>query len=348
MDYYEELGLNRSASDEQIRGVYKTLVRLLHPDGQTDEFARGIAEQQLKRLNGIVEILLHPAKRRRYDLSLEMPHAPFYPAFAPPMVITRRLTPLSALLLFGAGAVVAAGIEYAWNSGSQSPAATQNAFRADDGGRPTPSVNPVALVPATPSMPANRAHARSYPTGPVGAPPPRRIKPSPPVLLSSVSMRRFDVPQMVQAQTTVPTPTPESVLQPTPSPTPLDKLSQAAAMLNGAWLYAPQVDAPSSGMYAPEYVELYSKVAGGVVSGRFRSRYYVTNQPLSPEVNFVFRGPLSPSGLSGEWVAPDGSRGTIDLRLLPSGVLEVKWVRTTAGTERTLAYGKAILVKEMQ
>lgn len=119
-------------------------------------------------------------------------------------------------------------------------------------------------------------------------------------------------------------------------------------MLNGAWLYAPQVDAPSAGMYAPEYVELYSKVAGGVVSGRFRSRYYVTNQPLSPEVNFVFRGPLSPSGLSGEWVAPDGSRGTIDLRLLPSGVLEVKWVRTTAGTERTLAYGKAILVKEMQ
>jgi len=347
MDYYEELGLSRSASDDQIRGVYKTLVRLLHPDGQSDETARGIAEQQLKRLNGMVETLLNPAKRRRYDLSLEIPQSAFHPVFGPPVVISRRLTPISAVLLFGAGAVVAAGIEYAWTAGSQSPAAAQTAFRVDYDRQPTPSLNPVRLAPVVPPMAAAMGPARRRPSEPVYALPPRHLNPTPPLVLAA-STRRSDFPEMLQAQTTVPTPTPESILQPTPSPTPLDKLSQAAATLSGAWLYAPQVDAPSAGLYAPEYVELYSKVAGGLVSGRFRSRYYVTNQPLSPEVNFVFRGPLSPSGLSGEWVAPDGSRGTIDLRLLPSGVLEVKWVRTTAGTERTLAYGKAILVKEMQ
>src|SRR5580700_6302662 len=32
MDYYEELGIDRSASPEEIRQAYKHLVRLLHPD----------------------------------------------------------------------------------------------------------------------------------------------------------------------------------------------------------------------------------------------------------------------------------------------------------------------------
>ena len=37
MDHYEELGLDRSASPEEIRQAYKRLVRLLHPDRCSDE-----------------------------------------------------------------------------------------------------------------------------------------------------------------------------------------------------------------------------------------------------------------------------------------------------------------------
>jgi len=32
MNYYEELGLSRAATTEQVRQAYRNLVRLLHPD----------------------------------------------------------------------------------------------------------------------------------------------------------------------------------------------------------------------------------------------------------------------------------------------------------------------------
>jgi curved DNA-binding protein CbpA len=49
MTYYEELGLGQDATVEQIRQAHRKLARILHPDQQTDEVLRRLAEIQMKR-----------------------------------------------------------------------------------------------------------------------------------------------------------------------------------------------------------------------------------------------------------------------------------------------------------
>jgi DnaJ-class molecular chaperone len=69
--YYEELGVERTASAEEIRRAFRKLAQLLHRDQHQDEALRRICERQMARLNGIAEILGDPEQRREYDLGLE-------------------------------------------------------------------------------------------------------------------------------------------------------------------------------------------------------------------------------------------------------------------------------------
>jgi curved DNA-binding protein len=62
-DYYETLGVDRSASQEKIHDAYRKLARKYHPDvNQSDE-----AEQKFKEINEAYEVLKDPEKRRKYD-----------------------------------------------------------------------------------------------------------------------------------------------------------------------------------------------------------------------------------------------------------------------------------------
>jgi hypothetical protein len=70
MDYYEELGLKRTASVKEIRHAYKIMARLVHPDGQADGQVREMAERQMRRLNQILAILSDEQARRDYDAEL--------------------------------------------------------------------------------------------------------------------------------------------------------------------------------------------------------------------------------------------------------------------------------------
>lgn len=63
-DYYEILGVKRSATDEQIRQAYRKLARKHHPDLNPGD--KG-AEERFKELNEANEVLSDSEKRKRYD-----------------------------------------------------------------------------------------------------------------------------------------------------------------------------------------------------------------------------------------------------------------------------------------
>ncbi len=69
-DYYEVLGVDRNATEDVIRHVYRRLAQAYHPDVMPDNEA-GVA--RLKLINAAYDTLADPDKRRRYDARLGVP-----------------------------------------------------------------------------------------------------------------------------------------------------------------------------------------------------------------------------------------------------------------------------------
>ncbi len=63
-DYYEVLGLNRDASEEDIKKAYRRLAMKFHPDRNPDNPK---AEEQFKEAKEAYEVLTEPQKRAAYD-----------------------------------------------------------------------------------------------------------------------------------------------------------------------------------------------------------------------------------------------------------------------------------------
>ena len=63
-DYYEILGLNKDASEDEIKKAYRSLAKKYHPDLNPDNKE---AEAKFKEANAAYEILSDPEKRSRYD-----------------------------------------------------------------------------------------------------------------------------------------------------------------------------------------------------------------------------------------------------------------------------------------
>src|SRR5688572_12909417 len=63
-DYYEVLGVSRTASDEEIKKAFRKLARQYHPDVAKDKKS---AEAKFKEINEAYEVLSDPEKRKRYD-----------------------------------------------------------------------------------------------------------------------------------------------------------------------------------------------------------------------------------------------------------------------------------------
>jgi molecular chaperone DnaJ len=62
-DYYKTLGVDRKASQEEIKRAYRKLARSYHPD--TNKQAG--AEERFKRVSEAYDVLGDPEKRKRYD-----------------------------------------------------------------------------------------------------------------------------------------------------------------------------------------------------------------------------------------------------------------------------------------
>lgn len=72
-DYYEVLGVPKTASDEEIKSAFRKMAKQYHPDLHPDDKE---AEAKFKEINEAYEVLSNPDKRSKYD---QFGHAAFDP-----------------------------------------------------------------------------------------------------------------------------------------------------------------------------------------------------------------------------------------------------------------------------
>ena len=75
-DYYEVLGVERNATEEEVKRAYRKLAVKFHPDKNPDD---PHAEEKFKELGEAYDVLMDPDKRAAYD---RFGHAAFAPGSA--------------------------------------------------------------------------------------------------------------------------------------------------------------------------------------------------------------------------------------------------------------------------
>jgi DnaJ-like protein len=312
MDYYQELGITRTASVEEIRRSYKRLARLIHPDRCGYDSARTDAEQQMKRLNAIKATLLDPMARLRYDLELS-------DSFA----LSQRPTPAPKSRFWPAwGAILAAALALGCAYLKVEPRS-----EAKSSARPVPQ--PAAPIAIPRKMRQPRPQQIAY----------RAVVPPPAPLLEATPR----ISPVISAEPLIefePIPVVKEVVPPPPAAT--------DSTLAGDWLFVAPRHTGTFGLYPPEYIELRITESSGVLRGRYRARYRVADRAISPNVAFQFETRREAAGFENlPWAGLGNARGQVNLRLLPAGALEVSWLAEQMGTELGLISGTATLVRKL-
>ena len=62
-DYYKTLGVDKKASQDEIKKAYRKLARQYHPDTNKDAGA----EERFKEVSEAYDVLSDPEKRKKYD-----------------------------------------------------------------------------------------------------------------------------------------------------------------------------------------------------------------------------------------------------------------------------------------
>jgi curved DNA-binding protein CbpA len=349
--YYEELGVTPDASSEQIRDSFRLLVRLLHPDQQTDQQLKDSAERQMRKLNRIYAVLSDPDRRRHYDDSLEEERlAPTIIFGPPPEGKVQRL--MARFAWVGAVVITVAFLIWLAADSPVAPPPVQVLDRPGNAQPPAPagasSRDPVAelqalrsdLVVAQAERDAairelSRSCGQSLRTQNVDPLIEDRRPLSPP---PSISAALTQLP--ISAA-----PNPAAVIEkPAPDP-PAPQSAPSAQPFTGFWFYSRPADGQHSSngaLYPPEYIEASITEQGSLVRGSYRARYLIVDRAIPPDVNFEFTGTPNGLGLACPWTGPGGAKGRITLNRM-----QVDWKTSELGSMQGLVVGTATLTRRM-
>jgi hypothetical protein len=336
MNYYEELGIHRDATTGEIRAAYKLAVRLVHPDKQLDPRLKKLAECQMKRLSDLVDVLVNPRERARYDAGLaraSLPGRVALPAPASRAELLQTAVRHWFWVLLGS-MIMGTGAWYVLAGAAEAPA----------------GIAPVLSTPA-PAKPAV-AHA---------APPAARKRPKSIAETTTVPERETPAEEPQPGATAsapvsvTPALTPPLAAKPEPGTAPVAQNEQPAGAVRsvegprfaGEWLFAASARGEDrAGTYQARYVELRLREAGGTLVGDYRAVHRLLGKAISPEVAFRVNGE-SPQGTTGklEWESSGGAKGELELTLKSPDQLQVTWWTTQFGKQEALSSGMAVLMR---
>ena len=380
MNYYEELGIDPSASVEEIRSAYRALARMVHPDHQQDLHYKHLAERQMRRLNEIFEMLSSPEKRKQYDLSLNGSKVPQVIQLLPyPIEPSASWAIWQWISRYGAWGVTAVLGLICLVLLSLGP---PTSLHEPSGPRPPPPQVAQAVADI-------RAHAGASLSSPIAGqneenifqnaengveyqeqrPPGPRVqsqpKGFPPYNAPGKSARnqsKTSLGHKPPFETAVAPATPLEIIPPQPPEVrqqtsqlefttrvnPSAKLAEAG--FSGSWFYASNLnDKEDSGLYPPEYIELALTEDEGVLMGHFRARYHITDRAVNPEVAFQIEGRGGPeTNVRVGWKSANGAKGIANLKRLTTNSLEMNWHATTLGRQPGLVSGTAVLIRRLE
>jgi len=347
MNYYEELGLDPSASPEEIRQAYRDLARLLHPD-RHDENSRRLAECQMRRLNAIAAILTDPKQRCKYDAELAASPAAALVVAAPPRRSIASLLGTSGGVWLVTAAIGIGSICWFFQQPAASPPRAPRSVA-----EPLAKAQPIESGPRAAARRSERG-ALSQEASELR----RRLE-----LMRA--QRDRALARIVELEQGSPDPfssAPPQVLPGFPHPPELPSsepgppgllkpplAARLPARFDGTWFYARPRAGPRSGdLYPPEYIEAVIRQEAGVLRGRYRARYQVADRAISPEVLFQFEGTAAGQTAELQWTGGGGSRGQLRLKLTSENAMEASWWATDPGSSAGLASGTAVLIRRQE
>jgi hypothetical protein len=330
LTYYDDLGLPASASGEEIREAYLSLVRLLHPDLHRAPSLKQFTDNQMKRVSRAYAVLSDAERRQRYDEELAGRGAPRPEA---PVIIKRSAGRSRARALITIGWLICAlaGIVgIGWYLSPQTIASSELA-----------QVNAAPIVPAgtqvaagPPGQPTDSATGGV--TGIAAELDAVRAE-----LASAKTDRDRALEQIILQAKELDFLTGEILAAPSRPPA-------NASRFSGVWVLPKPKAAQISSAFTPESVDLVVSEQEGVIQGRYRARYPSMGAAEPPMVRFYFEGTCENDVANAALTGEAGSKGEIQLKLASANVLQLVWSITEAGNQTDPASGTVALIRKRE